>query len=138
MNKSVLLVDDDKSILDTYQEILELMEYNVFTAENPYKALQIINRNIIHLAILDYNLPQMTGIHLGHLIKKTNESIKIMIFSGNPDIHEIARTTKYEICTVLTKPVNIENYIQAVKVILDNSLEEVSIKKTSKVLNKKH
>ena len=128
MKKSILIVDDDASIIETYKEILELLDFNIFTANNPYKALQIVNNNdnIIHLAILDYNLPQMTGIQLGHLLKKSNESIKIMFFSGNPDINELVCDIKYETCLVLTKPISIENYIQAVNAVLDEPMKELS------------
>ena len=128
MKKSILIVDDEVSIIETYKEILELSDFNVFTANNPYKALQIINNNdnIIHLAILDYNLPQMTGIQLGHLIKKSNESIKIMFFSGNPDINEFVCDIKYETCMVLTKPISLEKYIQAVNTVLDEPMKELS------------
>ncbi len=90
--------------------------------------MQIVNNDdaIIHLAILDYNLPQMTGIQLGHLLKKSNESIKIMFFSGNPDINELVCDIKYETCLVLTKPISIENYIQAVNAVLDEPMKELS------------
>ena len=128
MKKSILIVDDEASIIETYKDILELLDFNVFTANNPYKALQIVNNNdnIIHLAILDYNLPQMTGIQLGHLIKKSNDSIKIMFFSGNPDINGLVCDIKYETCMVMTKPISIENYIQAVNAVLDEPMKELS------------
>ena len=78
MPNNILLVDDDETILDTYQVILEMEGYTVHTASNPYKAIQIIQDQDIQLAILDYNLPNMTGTELGRLVKKFNQSIVIM------------------------------------------------------------
>ena len=77
MTGNILLVDDDDNILETYEEILEIVGYKVYPAANPYRALQIMKKQDIQLAILDYNLPNMTGTQLGHLIKKINKSIHL-------------------------------------------------------------
>ena len=115
MPNNILLVDDDEIILETYKAILELEGYTVHTAPNPYKAIQIIKNQDIQLAILDYNLPNMTGTQLGHLIKKAQKSIEVMFISGTPEIHEIAKTVNYEVCKVFSKPIDLELLIQAIK-----------------------
>ena len=115
MPYNILLVDDDEIILETYKAILELEGYTVHTAPNPYKAIQIIKNQDIQLAILDYNLPNMTGTQLGHLIKKAQKSTEVMFISGTPEIHEIAKTVNYEVCKVFSKPIDLELLIQAIK-----------------------
>jgi two-component system phosphoglycerate transport system response regulator PgtA len=111
---NILLVDDDENILDTYQEILELVGYTVYTAENPYKAIQIMKKEEIQLAILDYNLPNMAGTQLGHLIKKINKSIEVIFISGTPEIHEIVKGVNYSVCKVFSKPLELEQLIQCI------------------------
>jgi DNA-binding NtrC family response regulator len=111
----ILLVDDDERILETYKEILESEGYNVHTALNPYKAIYLMRKQDIQLAILDYNLPKMTGIQLGHLIKKANESIHIMFISGNHLIHELAKQADYNVFHVLSKPINLEKLTKIIK-----------------------
>jgi DNA-binding NtrC family response regulator len=112
---NILLVDDDEMILDTYQAILELEGYCVYTAPDPYKALQIIQKQEIQLAILDYNLPKMNGLQLGHLIKKTQESTIIYFISGNHEIHRLAKKVTYEVKLVLSKPIPLEILIKEIK-----------------------
>ena len=115
MPNNILLVDDDETILDTYQVILEMEGYTVHTASNPYKAIQIIQDQDIQLAILDYNLPNMTGTELGRLVKKFNQSIGIMFISGNSEIHEIVKKVKYDVCKVFSKPIKLEQLLLTVK-----------------------
>ena len=115
MPNKILLVDDDETILDTYQVILEMEGYTVHTASNPYKAIQIIQDQDIQLAILDYNLPNMTGTELGRLVKKFNQSIVIMFISGNSEIHEIVNKEKYDVCKVFSKPIELEQLLLTIK-----------------------
>jgi len=112
---NILLVDDDETILDTYQVILEMEGYTVHTASNPYKAIQIIQDQDIQLAILDYNLPNMTGTELGRLVKKFNQKIVIMFISGNSEIHEFVKKVNYDVCKVFSKPIELEQLLLTVK-----------------------
>ena len=115
MDRDILLVDDDELLLETYKAILEIDGYKVHDASNPYKALQIIDKQEIQLAILDYNLPYMTGTQLGHLINKTQANTKILFISGNSMIHEISKETDYIVHGVLSKPIAIEHLMETVK-----------------------
>ena len=117
----ILLVDDDENILNTYQEILELVGHTVYTAGNPYKAIQIMKNQKIQLAILDYNLPHMTGTQLGHLINKMNESIEIVFISGETEIHEIVKGVNYKVCKVFSKPIELDELIECIDGALGGS-----------------
>jgi DNA-binding NtrC family response regulator len=111
---NILLVDDDEMILETYKAILEHEGHIIHTASNPYKAIQIINNHDIQLAILDYNLPSMTGTQLGHLIKKAQKFTEVMFISGNSEIHEIVKTVSYDVRKVFSKPIDLELLIQTI------------------------
>jgi len=132
---NVLLVDDDETILDTYQVILEMEGYNVHTASNPYKAIQIMKNQDIQLAILDYNLPNMTGTELGRLVKKINQSTVIMFISGNSEIHELVKKVKYDVCKVFSKPIELEQLLQTIKGTMGKSPDGImpSIRNADKI-----
>ena len=135
MPNNVLLVDDDETILDTYQVILEMEGYNVHTASNPYKAIQIMKNQDIQLAILDYNLPNMTGTELGRLVKKINQSTVIMFISGNSEIHELVKKVKYDVCKVFSKPIELEQLLQTIKGTMGKSPDGImpSIRNADKI-----
>ena len=135
MPNNILLVDDDETMLDTYQTILEMEGYTVHTASTPYKAIHIIKNQDIQLAILDYNLPNMTGTQLGRLVKKINHSTVIMFISGNPKIHDLVDKVNYDVCKVFSKPIELEQLIQTIKSTMGKSRDSVmpNIRKTDNI-----
>ena len=139
MPKNILLVDDNEDILKSFRLLLESQGHTVNTASNPYTALQIIKENDINLAILDYNIPYMTGVQLGHLIKKIKKTTPVMFISGNPEIHEIAKKVKYDVVTVLSKPISPNLLIQSVYITLSGkntnirSHKNVAVKEPNQV-----
>ena len=67
---SILIVDDDKDIIQFINVNLKQEGFKVFSAHNGEEALEIINNNSIQLAILDIMMPQMDGIELCRRIRE--------------------------------------------------------------------
>ena len=133
LGKSILLVDDDELLLETFRMFLEMEGYDVIVAFTPYKALQMIENTPIELAILDYNLPNMNGVQLGRLIHKVQEKASIMFISGNPDIYELVKEANYSVSAVLTKPIEVEHLTTTVRKITGatNSKEQIKTVETN-------
>ncbi len=82
----ILLVDDEKDILDLFSEYLSSNGFNTISFQNPLEALNYFyqNPNYCSLVIADYKMPQMSGIDLIKNIreKDTDYKIKTIIFSA--------------------------------------------------------
>jgi len=82
----ILLVDDEKDILDLFSEYLTSNGFNTISFDNPVKAIKYFyqNPNNCSLVITDYKMPQMSGIDLIKKIKEkdTNYKIKTIIISA--------------------------------------------------------
>jgi len=82
----ILLVDDEKDILDLFSEYLTSNGFNTISFDNPIKAIKYFyqNPNNCSLVITDYKMPQMSGIDLIKKIKEkdTNYKIKTIIISA--------------------------------------------------------
>lgn len=78
---SILIVDDDKDIIQFINLNLKQEGFKVFSAHNGEEALEIINNNSIQLAILDIMMPQMDGIELCRRIREKH-SLPIMFLSA--------------------------------------------------------
>ena len=75
----ILLVDDEKDILDLFSEYLTSNGFNTISFDNPVKAIKYFyqNPNNCSLVITDYKMPQMSGIDLIKKIKEKDTSYKI-------------------------------------------------------------
>ena len=82
----ILLVDDEKDILDLFSEFLTSNGFNTISFDNPVKAIKYFYQNLNNcsLVITDYKMPQMYGIDLIKKIKEidTNCKIKTIIISA--------------------------------------------------------
>jgi DNA-binding response OmpR family regulator len=82
----ILLIDDEKDILDLFTEYLSSNGFNTISFQNPLDALEYFykNQSNCSIVITDYKMPQMSGIDLIKKIreKDTNCKIKTIIISA--------------------------------------------------------
>ena len=77
--KLVLVVDDEESVLDSLQSILENAGYRVVTAQNGQKALEKVQFIPFDAILVDLKLPDIDGADLLLRLPKNREMIKIII-----------------------------------------------------------
>ena len=59
---NVLLVDDNEKFLKSVAERTRLKGFNVFTALNGRQAIEIAQKQAVHVAVVDQRLPDMEGL----------------------------------------------------------------------------
>ncbi|MCU7551847.1 response regulator [Chitinophagaceae bacterium LB-8] len=74
----ILLVDDEEDILE-YLTLILSKKYSILTADNGQEALQILNKEAVHLVISDVMMPEMNGFELCKTIKSNLEYCHIPI-----------------------------------------------------------
>jgi CheY-like chemotaxis protein len=83
----ILLVDDEPDTLETLKFRFEMSGYEVITAENGARALDILRDSPVDLVLTDFMMPELNGIELARMIKasQTLFDTRIMLFSCNTD-----------------------------------------------------
>ena len=115
INFQVLIIEDDKMVLDLYEKILE-KEYNVSKANNGEEALKKISIEI-DLILLDRRLPDKKGLEILKEIKNNPkyDKIPIMMLTGlEPDFN----IDEVPLEDYLEKPINPSDLRQSVKKII--------------------
>jgi len=82
VEKKILLVDDEDTILDTYSLLLGEKGYSVVTAENGIKALEAFSRDSFDLVITDLAMPGGDGFKLLEEIKGRSPKTPVIVFTG--------------------------------------------------------
>jgi CheY-like chemotaxis protein len=80
----ILHVEDDHQQIFVMKALLELHGFEAVSAECALGALQFMKDGQFDLALLDYDLPDMTDAQLAHEIRGTSPSLSIILLSGTP------------------------------------------------------
>jgi len=82
--ETILLVDDEKIVVDVMKEMLQSLGYNVLVATGGREALKTyeMNQDAIDLVILDMIMPEMGGGEMFDRLKEMNPDVKVILSSG--------------------------------------------------------
>ena len=83
---SVLIVDDDVTILELLAEGFQLFGCQVLTAENGLEAWTLFNSHAIDIVLTDIRMPGMDGMQLSQRIRSQSPSVRIGVMTGG-DAH---------------------------------------------------
>lgn len=115
---TILLVDDDESILESFGELLRLERFNVLLANTGSKAVELIEENNIDIILADHKLPDKSGIDLYNIIKTKYPDVKFVLITGFI-ADEAANCAKDAgIDKLLVKPINIEETLEYINSLI--------------------
>ncbi|MCI9104569.1 MAG: response regulator transcription factor [Lachnospiraceae bacterium] len=86
---NILIVDDEQEIADLVEIYLVSDGYKVFKANNAQDGLDILDKEDIHLVLLDIMMPGMSGLEMCKKIRETNNIPIIMISAKSTDLDKI-------------------------------------------------
>jgi PAS domain S-box-containing protein len=120
-SETILMVEDEASILDLGKMMLEQFGYTVLTAPVPQTALDIAGQfeGPIHLLITDVVMPGMNGKELETRIEKIKPNIKVLFMSGYASSIIVDHGVLDENVNFLQKPFSIETFSLKVREVLD-------------------
>ncbi len=113
--KSILVIDDDKSILRTLTRILQKAGYDIDTAETGKEAMEKFENCPYDMALVDVRLPDMDGTDLLiNMKEKLQNTIKIMI-TGFPSLEIGVKALDSGADAYLVKPVRPEELLTLIE-----------------------
>ena len=133
MFPSLLIVDDEPSILQSLGGLLSDEGFEVTTAVNGYEALKTIDEESPDLVLLDIWMPGIDGIETLKEIKKENPNIQVIIITGHGTIETAVKATKLGAFDLIEKPLSIDKVIVAI----NNALNFRRLEEENKYLRKK-
>jgi len=119
----MVLIDDNPVIRRLYTRLFQKAGYHIVTAENGQEGYEIILRERPEAAVIDYFLPDMTGLEVCTKIRE-NEGLhymKLFLFTGNDDVKTRERALQAGVNSVVVKSPDAAEIVNTVKAVMEKS-----------------
>ena len=100
----ILVVDDDKDMLETVIDILKALNYEVIGTNNPKEVMDIIEKNDINILLSDIKMPEVTGLDLTKMIKRSYSEMIVILMTGFGDAYTAQDALMAGADEYITKP----------------------------------
>lgn len=116
----VLVVDDDKAICEYMETFLSKDGFEVKTLNDPSEAPDEVKNGGYHLVVLDLMMPKMDGLQVLERIRKVDNDVAVVIFTGYPSLETAVQSMKLDAVDYLKKPFNPEEF----RVVVDRVMRK--------------
>ena len=122
-NEHILLVDDDKEIVNINKVILKKLGYRVTALSSSLETLQAFSRSpeSFDLVLTDMTMPEMTGADLAREVLAVRHTTPIVICTGYSELINQKKARDMGISDYVMKPVNAKNLALTIRNALDKS-----------------
>ena len=118
-NRKILLVDDDTDMCESLADVLTLdSDYDVSFISNPVKALDVIKLKNFDIVVVDYKMPEMTGLELLKKIKQFKPDLPVFILTAFISSDLIEQAKKEGAIKVLSKFIWPDEILKLIKEVL--------------------
>jgi CheY-like chemotaxis protein len=114
--RTVLLVDDDPSMLTFHQKLLGSEGYRILKATSAREGFDVLARHHVDVVVADYMMPEMDGIEFLKRVRQLYPRTVRLMLSGASDMHSlIATINEGAIYKFLEKPASARPFRQALR-----------------------
>jgi two-component system nitrogen regulation response regulator NtrX len=121
----ILVIDDEKNILESIKMVLGYENYPVATTNNGLDGIDLFKSIRPDIVLLDVKMPGFNGIDVLKQLKEINEFSEVIMISGHSGIEEALEAAKLGAFDFLEKPISREKLILTVR----NAMEKVNLLK---------
>ena len=130
---SILVIDDEKSIRNTLQEIFEYENHKVELATNGPEGIEYFEKNEFDVVLCDIKMPEMDGIEVLERLLEKSRDIPVIMISGHGNIDTAVEAIKKGAYDFIEKPLDLNRLLVTVR----NAIERIDLVAETKVLKRK-
>jgi DNA-binding NtrC family response regulator len=132
-NARVLIVDDEPDITHLFENFLSDLGYDISTATEPEEAIELFEKEDFDVAVLDINMPRISGLKLLEQFKQTNPQLIVIMVSAIQDTDIVVKCIQHGAYDYLAKPIIDLNQLQ---IRISRGLSEKRIRSENIALKK--
>lgn len=105
---TLLITDDDAAVRETLRDLFEPAGYQTYLAASGEEALDIVRERDVHLALMDFQLPRMTGLETVEMVRQLKGGLVLptILITALQDETVLRRALSAQVFCVLNKPVS--------------------------------
>jgi YesN/AraC family two-component response regulator len=138
--KAILLVDDEQITRRSIQKTLEKWSdgrFEIFSAPNGQKALEIMAKHKINLLITDISMPEIDGIQLLEMLNSKGYRFVTIIISGYPNFDYAREAIRLCVVDYILKPISKQKLFDSIELALKKEASNERIEYITKVTDEK-
>jgi DNA-binding response OmpR family regulator len=122
MNETrILLADDEEALRELLREQLSAQGYAIDEAQDGVEAVEKLQQNSYHLAILDINMPRKNGLDVLRHIREQNLPVRVIMLTGRLGFSVGSESMLLGADEYITKPFDLDYLEMAIKKVLAKS-----------------
>ena len=102
---SILVADDDSAARNTLRDIIEPQGFRTLVAADGEEALEIVQHELIHVALFDVHMPKLTGLETLQLIRQFNALLPVILITADLSAGLMRQAFQAHAYSVIPKPV---------------------------------
>jgi DNA-binding NtrC family response regulator len=122
MGPTILVIDDDRSILELLRHVLAGLAARVVTATNGLSGIRIFKARRPDLVLTDLMMPGASGLEVVQTIRSFDTQIPVVLMSGHAD-YMTTLAEQYGFTAVLRKPMHLDKLEAVLKPLLHRTVE---------------
>lgn len=103
---SILVADDDGAARDALRAIIDPLGYHTLLAVDGAEALEIVRHEIIHAALFDVHMPNLTGLEALQMLRQFNLDLPVILITADSSAGLMRQAFQAHAYSVIPKPVN--------------------------------
>ena len=125
--KHLLIIEDEEGILQFLKQGLEEENYQISSATNGLDGLTLFQNEKFDLVLLDWMLPEMTGLEVCKKIRETNSKTPIIFLTAKDTVQETVEGLKTGANDYIKKPFSFDELVERIKVQLRDKTEQETL-----------
>jgi DNA-binding NtrC family response regulator len=130
--ENILIIDDEKSLLDLLSLVLKKEGYRVKTCLAPTKVFDILENEELDLLICDIKLPQISGMEVLKYVRENRPEIPVIMITAYGSLKQAVEALKAGAIDYILKPFDVEE----LKIIIAQELEKRRLKEENILLKR--
>ncbi|MFA6092137.1 MAG: ATP-binding protein [Elusimicrobiota bacterium] len=130
MNAKILIVDDDAHLRDSIRDNLELEGCTVSEAGSGAEAMKAVVTDFFDVILMDYNLPDTTGIEVIRQIRKINKDSQILMLTAHASLDTALKAIQESVYDFHVKPVDFDH----LKRVINKCVDQLRLQQDNKRL----